>query len=170
MKATYPPSLHGGYSLIELMITVAIIAVIATIAIPAYRNYVNESVFAAARTNADSLRIPLEDYRLDNGSYVVGGDTTYNEAELLTNFGWSPDGDRTMPTPYSVTATTVSWDITVQHNTGIWIRCENRMRTCCDSQTRHGPDSGRLPYRRLPLKAHPAACGPTTDDSPRLLS
>lgn len=134
MKASYPPTLHRGYSLIELMITVAIIAVIATIAIPAYRNYVNESVFAAARTNADSLRIPLEDYRLDNGSYVVGGDTTYNEAELLTNFGWSPDGDNNAYV-YSVTATTGSWDITVQHTTGSWIRCENRMRTCCDSQT-----------------------------------
>jgi Tfp pilus assembly protein PilE len=116
------------------MVTVAIIAIIASIAIPAYQNYIGESIIAAARSNADSLRVPLEDYRLENGTYVVGGDTSYTEAELLTNFGWSPDGDNDVYT-YLVTATTNSWDITVQHNNGSWIRCENRMRTCCDSKT-----------------------------------
>ena len=126
---------HGrGYSLIEVMVTVAIIAVIASIAIPAYQNYISESVIAAATANANSLRVPLEDYRLENGTYIVGGDTSYNEAELLTNFGWSPDGDKNLYV-YSVTVTANSWDITVQHANGVWVRCEDRMNRCCDADT-----------------------------------
>ena len=128
---------NQGYSLIELMVTIAIIAVIAAIAIPAYQGYISESVITAATTNANSLRVPLEDYRLENGTYIVGGDTSYNEAELLANFGWSPDGDKNAYV-YSVTATTNSWDVTVEHVNNIWVRCENRLSRCCNSTTGGG--------------------------------
>jgi len=123
-----------GLTLIELMVVVAIITVIAAIAVPAYNGYITEARLGAARMNADSLRVFMEDYFLDNASYIVGGDTTYTEAELDTNFGWTPDGDNDAYS-YSVTVTTTSWDITVQHTAGGWIRCENRMNNCCDSET-----------------------------------
>lgn len=123
-----------GLTLIELMVVVAIMAVIAAIAIPAYTNYVREAQFTATRANADTLRVFMEDFQLDNGTYKAGGLSAFNEAQLLANFGWSPDGDQNAYT-YNVTATTTSWDITVQHVSGRWMRCEGRMSNCCYSDT-----------------------------------
>jgi prepilin-type N-terminal cleavage/methylation domain-containing protein len=126
-----------GYTLVELMLVVAVIAIIAVIAVPAYNGYISESRLATARMNADSLRIFMEDYFLDNATYVASGASpaTYNEAQLQTNFGWSPDGDQDAYI-YSVTATTNSWHIVVEHASAPqWIRCENRMSNCCDSET-----------------------------------
>ena len=125
-----------GFTLIELMVTIAVMAVIAAIAVPAYNGYITESRLGAARANADTLRVYLEDYFLDNGTYAIGGSpASYDKTALKNNFQWSPDGDKEAYS-YAVTATTNSWDITVVHTgSGDWIRCENRMSTCCDSKT-----------------------------------
>jgi len=124
----------NGFTLMEVMVTLAVIAVIAGIAIPAYNGYITEARLATAHMNAGTLRVFLEDYQLDNGTYVVGGDTTYDKGELNTNFGWAPDGDGNAYT-YSVTVTASTWDIVVTHIDGDWIRCEDRMDNCCDSET-----------------------------------
>jgi len=87
-----------------------------------------------ARANADSLRLFLDDFQLNNGTYKAGGASTFNEAQLGTNFGWSPDGDNDAYT-YTVTARTTSWDINVLHTSSTnWMRCEDRMNSCCSGQ------------------------------------
>jgi len=83
-----------GYTLVELMIVVAILTILAGIAIPLYNNYINEAHLQAVRHNAEPLRLALEDYFLDNqtyvaGSWVPGGSTTLESGAL----GWRPDGD-----------------------------------------------------------------------------
>lgn len=127
-----------GYSLIELMITVAIVAIIAAVAIPAYQGYIKSSHFAAARLNAQSLQLFLEDFFLDNDQYLpssVTSGSNLNKSQLNSNFGWSPDGDENKYT-YTVTVYTNTWDITVEHTgSGHWIRCEGRMNSCCNSDT-----------------------------------
>jgi len=125
-----------GFTLIELMVVVAILSVIAVIALPAYNGYITEARLGAARMNADSLRVFMEDYFLDNATYIVDGDTSYDESDLSENFGWTPDGDNDAYT-YNVTVTTNSWNITVQHTGGGWLRCENRLGNCCDSSSTH---------------------------------
>ena len=85
----------NGFTLIELMITVAILTVIAGIAIPAYNGYIREARLTTARINIEPLRLALEDYWLDNGAFVEGawvpsGTQTLAAGNVLS---WRPDGD-----------------------------------------------------------------------------
>ncbi|EGW54748.1 type IV pilin protein [Candidatus Endoriftia persephonae] len=85
----------NGFSLIELMITIAIITIISAIAIPAYNGYIEEARFSAARMNAEPLRLALEDYFLENNTYIAGSwEADGNPIDLQTgNLAWHPDGD-----------------------------------------------------------------------------
>jgi type IV pilus assembly protein PilE len=59
----------AGFTLIEVMITVAIIAIIAAVALPNYIDYVTRSKIVEAKTNLSDMRTRLEQYFLDNRSY-----------------------------------------------------------------------------------------------------
>ena len=122
----------AGVTLIELMIVIAILAVISAIAVPAYRGYVREAQLGTARINADSLRVFLEDWRLENSTYRVGGDADY-DPEAKAELGWTPDGDQNLYSYAIVGATTNSYTVEITYSaSGRWLRCENRMSNCCD--------------------------------------
>ena len=56
-----------GFTLIELMIVVAIIGVLSAIAIPAYKNYVTKSEIASAMATMKALITPLEAHIQEKG-------------------------------------------------------------------------------------------------------
>ena len=64
-----------GFTLIELMITVAIIAILAAIAVPNYTDYVTRSKFTEAHGMLGDLRVKMEQYYMDNRRYstTTGG-------------------------------------------------------------------------------------------------
>lgn len=75
---------NNGFTLIELMITVAIIGILSSIALPSYQNYVAKSTVAAAiadlKPEKTKIEIALNESR-DNvydGSYEVSYSTTGN--------------------------------------------------------------------------------------------
>jgi type IV pilus assembly protein PilE len=58
-----------GFTLIELMIAVAIIAILAAIALPAYNDYVQRGKITEAFTNLSGFRVSMEQYYQDNRKY-----------------------------------------------------------------------------------------------------
>ncbi|ENM5760743.1 pilin [Vibrio mimicus] len=67
MKA-YKNKLQKGFTLIELMIVVAIIGVLAAVAIPAYQNYVTRSEVSSGLATLKALITPAELHYQENGT------------------------------------------------------------------------------------------------------
>ncbi|MFC5078712.1 Fimbrial protein precursor [Vibrio thalassae] len=58
-----------GFTLIELMIVVAVIGVLAAVALPQYQKYVGKSEAASALATLSGLRTNIEAYTLEQGSF-----------------------------------------------------------------------------------------------------
>ncbi|WP_457574253.1 type IV pilin protein [Desulfolithobacter sp.] len=58
-----------GFTLVELMIVVAIIGILAAIAIPQFAKYRQRAFDSAAQTDLRNARVDLESYYAENMSY-----------------------------------------------------------------------------------------------------
>ncbi len=63
----------AGFTMIELMIVVAIVTILASIALPAYQDYIRRSQVSEAFAELSSLQTSMEQYYQDNRSYANGG-------------------------------------------------------------------------------------------------
>ena len=79
-----------GFTLLELMITVAIIAILAAVAIPAYRGYIDTAKMTEAHNNLAAIRLAQEEYFLENNKYFTGA--TYGAINTASGGLWERTG------------------------------------------------------------------------------
>ena len=63
----------SGFTLIELMITIVVVAILAAIAVPSYIQYIQRGKISEAVSNLSGARLQLEKYFADNRMYGTGG-------------------------------------------------------------------------------------------------
>ena len=73
-----------GFTLIELMIVVAVIGILAAIAIPNYSDYIKRGKAAEATSNLATLRVKMEQYFQDNRTYIGGACSPTSGAQYFT--------------------------------------------------------------------------------------
>ena len=82
-----------GVTLIELLIAIAVVGVLASIAWPTYQGYVSSSRESAMLQVMQSVKIYEEDRRVRLGEYVEGAYDPSNPSVsggLATTLGWNP--------------------------------------------------------------------------------
>ena len=111
------PRRAAGFTLIELMVVVAIVAILSAIAIPSYTNYVVRSSRSAAQSELLDLAAAQERIFLNSGAYtssVTGAYTGLSTGGLGITSGKTKDGRYTLSVAltgtvfYTLTATPVS--------------------------------------------------------------
>lgn len=67
--------IRRGFTLIEVMIVVAIVAILAAVALPSYRNYVLRGKIAEATSLLSTTRVKMEQWYQDNRTYCFPDST-----------------------------------------------------------------------------------------------
>jgi type IV pilus assembly protein PilE len=78
---------HSGFTLIEVMVTVAIVAILASIAYPSYQDYILRGRIAEATTGLQESRVRMEQAFLDNRTYVGAVANGWNAASTCNATG-----------------------------------------------------------------------------------
>ena len=67
---------HKGFSLVELMVVIAIVAVLTAIALPMYQNYVSKAKIAEAYSFLGSNKAYISEQVISNGGFLTNLETT----------------------------------------------------------------------------------------------
>jgi type IV pilus assembly protein PilE len=106
------PSTNKGFTLIELMVTMAILGIIASIALPAYTGYIKAAKLQEGKRNLASLRLAEEEYFLENNTYFSGTDTADLASQSLGLWSASNGSNGSVNFNYVATGTTSTWNAT----------------------------------------------------------
>jgi prepilin-type N-terminal cleavage/methylation domain-containing protein len=130
---------RGGFTLVEILVVIAIIALLAGVALPAVTGALKKAKENAAMQTAHGLGLALFQYANDNSQIYPGNTTGANavtlassndafkllvpsyisntDALFIAGAGGSKNNVSTSTTTFTLAAGTVSWDLTV-HQAG----------------------------------------------------
>lgn len=120
---TKPPALTraGGFTLIELMVAVAIVGILAAIAITIYSGYITRSKIQAAKGDLTALSLNLENELQRNLSYGAHI-TTSTDATVSAYPGWKPAQYNNFT--YTMTSTASSYQLVATGSQGKVTGCK----------------------------------------------
>ncbi len=96
-----------GFTLVELLVVVAIISIIAAVAVPQYSDYVTRSKLAEASSTLSEHRVRMEQFFQDNRTYA-GACTAGTDAPAPTGRYFTYACSNLTATTFTVTATGVA--------------------------------------------------------------
>lgn len=82
-----PPRSRGGFTLVELVLALAVGAIVLGIAVPSYRSYVDRAKTAAAIADLVKLEARIEKYRLTNNDTLPPDLAAIGMGALLDPWG-----------------------------------------------------------------------------------
>jgi len=83
----------AGFTLLELLIVVAIIGILAGVGIPAYNGYITDSKEETAKNNLRSIAMMQSSYYSDNNSYYLASNTNSINTNLFGKSTLDASGD-----------------------------------------------------------------------------
>ena len=117
----------AGFTLLELMIAVAIIAVLAGVGVPLYTGYVENSREARLIQNIATIEVFQERERLRTGSYATTG--LNNLTAITAAIDWEPQADD--GTTYAIAANGTGYQVTATDPAGTQVCMVYPTKTRC---------------------------------------
>jgi type IV pilus assembly protein PilA len=133
-----------GFTLIELMIVVAIIGILASIAIPAYQDYMTRSKWSKAVAEIGAIKLAISECMNDNSGNPTPCDSAGGTTDELAKYGISTlptaNSDRAAITLMAASGTTLG------SSTGIIITGSAPLANCVFTFTAATQSSGLITW------------------------